>query len=106
MNNKTIMLYRGALITDEPYGTEPFTIIIADRIWDHSDEETLEEILDTIDVILDESKMDVEPMPEWRVKEIERRIAKSKARAADVESYTKQITSLNEVIKELEGRTV
>ncbi len=105
------MLYRGALITDEPYYSspaikEPFTIIIADRIWDHCDEETLEEILDTIDNILDESGMDVEPMPEWRVKETERRIAKSKARAADVESYTQQITRLNEIIRELEAQIV
>lgn len=47
--------HRGYTITDEPWGSEPFTIYTPDnRVLDHCDDETVEECIRTIDVIEDE----------------------------------------------------
>jgi hypothetical protein len=52
----TLLLeHRGYKVTDEPYGSEPFTIYSPDgKVIDHCDEETVQECIATIDVIEDE----------------------------------------------------
>ena len=47
--------HRGYTVTDEPYGSEPFTIYTPEgRVLDHCDECTIKECIDTIDIVQDE----------------------------------------------------
>jgi hypothetical protein len=55
MRPTVLATHRGYTITDEPYGSEPFTIYTPEgRVLDHCDEETIKECIDTIDIIQDE----------------------------------------------------
>lgn len=50
-----LAVHRGYHVTDEPYGSEPFTIYTPEgRVLDHCDEETVKDCCDTIDIIEDE----------------------------------------------------
>jgi hypothetical protein len=55
MKPTVLAIHRGYTITDEPYGSEPFTIYTPEnRVLDHCDECTIKQCMDTIDVIEDE----------------------------------------------------
>ena len=55
MRPTVLAQHRGYTVTDEPYGSEPFTIYDPDnRVIDHCDECTVKECCDTIDVIEDD----------------------------------------------------
>lgn len=77
----TIMHYRDCRITDKPYGNTPYTLLDGGgQIVAHRDEQTLEEMLDTIDVILDEEinqPDDFPPMLPWRKAGLEHRAKKA-----------------------------
>lgn len=63
MTTSTTILatHRGYTVTDEAYGSEPFTIYTPEgRVLDHCDEETVEQCCDTIDVIEDEREANLE----------------------------------------------
>lgn len=63
--------HRGYTVTDEAYGSEPFTIYTPEgRVLDHCDEETIEQCCDTIDVIEDERKANAEEtFAHWQTQE-------------------------------------
>jgi len=69
MNRTATLLaeHRGYKVTDEPYGSEPFTIYSPDgKVIDHCDDETLAECLTTIDVIQDEIEAEQERKDDLR----------------------------------------
>ncbi len=111
IHGEIIIQYRGAVVTDKPYkfnsfspNWEHFTIVIEGRVWDHCDEETLEDMLDTIDEIMnqmEDKQISVEPMPEWREKEIARRLAKIKERQAITDMQRERLTDALNKIDEL-----
>jgi hypothetical protein len=60
MKPTILATHRGYTVTDEPYDSEPFTIFSPEgRALDHCDECTVNECIDTINVIEDERECEI-----------------------------------------------
>jgi hypothetical protein len=106
----TIIDYRTFTVSSRPDCGTPFTIYRSAAtgryIYEHQDEQTLEEILDTIDIIVDEEGYadDDLAMPAWRSKDLLGQQVLRKQLIENIRSATTTIVNAEQIIQQQEAK--